>query len=89
MYKLRDYLLSMQSNWMINHKTQQAVEESMPQIIKYRSANGLEDMGKTPIHDVKEDLSRDLQVSIISPTLLHALDQRDRTHEKRNRVPGQ
>ena len=52
MYKLKDYLLSMQSNWMINHKTQKAVEDSVPQIIKYKSSNGLEDMGTTPIHDL-------------------------------------
>ena len=52
MYKLKDYLLSMQSNWMIKHKTQKAVEDSVPQIIKYKSSNGLEDMGTTPIHDL-------------------------------------
>jgi hypothetical protein len=52
MYKLSNYLLSMQSHWMINHTTYQAVQDSIPQIVKYKSNNGMEDMGKTPVHDV-------------------------------------
>ena len=52
MYKLKNYLLSMQSHWMINHTTYDAVQETIPQIIKYKSNYGMEDMGKTPVHDV-------------------------------------
>ena len=52
MYKVKNYLLSMQSHWMINHTTYQAVQDSVPEIIKYKASEGVDDMGKTPIHDV-------------------------------------
>ena len=52
MYKLRNYLLSMQSHWMINHTTYQAVQDSIPAVVKYKASNGMEDMAKTPVHDV-------------------------------------
>ena len=42
----------MQSHWMINHTTYQAVQDSVPEIIKYKASEGVDDMGKTPIHDV-------------------------------------
>ena len=52
MYKLRNYLLSMQSHWMINHTTYQAVQDSIPAVIKYKASNGMKDMAKTPVHNV-------------------------------------
>ena len=52
MYKVKNYLLSMQSHWMINHTTYQAVQDSVPEIIKYKTADGINDMAKTPIHKV-------------------------------------
>ena len=52
MYKVKNYLLSMQSHWMINHTTYQAVQESVPKIIKYKASDGVDSMDKTPVHDV-------------------------------------
>ena len=52
MYQLKNYLLSMQSHWMINHKTYQAVQETLPDIVKFKGQQGMEDMSKTPIHKV-------------------------------------
>ena len=52
MYKLRNYLLSMQSHWMINHTTYQAVQDSIPAVVKYKASNAMENMAKTPVHDV-------------------------------------
>ena len=52
MYRLKNYLLSMQSHWMINHATYQAVQESVPEIIRFKANKGLNDMSKTAVHDV-------------------------------------
>jgi hypothetical protein len=52
MYKLKNYLLSMQSHWMINQPTYKAVQETLPLIAEYRTNNGLVDMPKTPVHKV-------------------------------------
>ena len=50
MYKLKNYLLSMQSHWMINQTTYNAVEETLPLIAKYRAGDGVDNMGKTTVH---------------------------------------
>jgi hypothetical protein len=60
MYKVKNYLLSMQSHWMINHTTYQAVQDSVPEIIKYKANDGVEDMGKTAIHDVIKRIHPDI-----------------------------
>ncbi len=60
MYKVKNYLLSMQSHWMINHTTYQAVQDSVPEIIKYKASEGVDDMGKTPIHDVIKRIHPDI-----------------------------
>ena len=52
MYELKNYLLSMQSHWMINQHTYNAVQETLPIIAKFKSSEGMHDMPKTPIHDV-------------------------------------
>ena len=52
MYQLKNYLLSMQSHWMINQPTYNAVQETLPLIAEYRTNNGLVDMPKTPVHKV-------------------------------------
>ncbi len=52
MYKLKNYLLSMQSHWMINQHTYNAVQETLPIIAKFKSGEGMQDMPKTPVHDV-------------------------------------
>ena len=48
-YKLNNYLLSMPSNWPINHALYEAVQETMPDITRYRASRGQVDMGKTAI----------------------------------------
>ena len=40
----------MQSNWPINHALYDAVQDSIPDIARYRASEGREDLGKTPIH---------------------------------------
>ncbi|GEM_PF-1032376 len=52
MYQVKNYLLSMQSHWMVNHTTYNAVQDTLPQIAKFKGAQGLESMGKTPVHKV-------------------------------------
>jgi len=60
MYKVKNYLLSMQSHWMINHTTYQAVQESVPKIIKYKASDGVDSMDKTPVHDVIKKIHPDI-----------------------------
>ena len=49
MYQLKNYMLSMQSHWMINQNTYQAVQDSLPAITKYAAKKGVDKMQKTPI----------------------------------------
>ena len=48
MYDLKNYLLSMQSHWMINQPLYKAVQQSIPLISKYRNSEGLERLPETP-----------------------------------------
>jgi hypothetical protein len=48
MYELKNYMLSMQSHWMIHQPTYQAVQDSIPMITKYRANKGIEKLGNTP-----------------------------------------
>ena len=50
----------MQSHWMINHTTYQAVQESVPKIIKYKASDGVDSMDKTPVHDVIKKIHPDI-----------------------------
>ena len=50
MYQLKNYLLSMQSHWMINQATYDAVQETIPIVAKYHAEGGTEKMAKTPVH---------------------------------------
>ena len=52
MYTLKNYLLSMQSHWMVNQTTYDAVQETLPLIATYRAREGVDKMGKTPVHKV-------------------------------------
>jgi len=49
MYNLKNYLLSMQSHWMINQPLYEAVQESLSPIARFRARNGTEDLEKLPI----------------------------------------
>jgi hypothetical protein len=50
MYQLKNYMLSMQSHWMINQNTYQAVQDSLPTITRYMAQRGTDKMERTPIH---------------------------------------
>ena len=50
MYVLKNYMLSMQSHWMINQNTYQAVQDSLPTITRYMAQRGMDKMERTPIH---------------------------------------
>ena len=60
MYKLKNYLLSMQSHWMINQNTYNAVQETMPLVTKFRAGKGTEPMGKTPVHQIAKKVFPDV-----------------------------
>ena len=60
MYDLKNYLLSMQSHWMINQHTYNAVQETLPMIAKFKSSLGQEDLGKTPVHDIVKKIYPDI-----------------------------
>ena len=49
MYVLKNYMLSMQSHWMINQNTYQAVQDSLPTITRYMAQRGADKMERTPI----------------------------------------
>ena len=49
MYNLKNYLLSMQSHWMVNQPLYTAVQESLPAIARFRTANGTNDLEKLPV----------------------------------------
>ena len=50
----------MRSHWMVNHTTYQAVQDSVPEIIKFKAANGLNNMNKTPLHNVVKKIHPDI-----------------------------
>ena len=49
MYELKNYLLSMQSHWMINQPLYDAVQKSMPMIARYTGKHGMERLEETPV----------------------------------------
>ena len=49
MYKLKNYMLSMQSHWMINQPLYESIQESVPKIAKYRTRQGIEDLESLPV----------------------------------------
>ena len=61
MYQLKNYLLSMQSHWMINQATYDAVQETIPIVAKYHAEGGTEKNGKdTSACYGQENISRGL-----------------------------
>jgi len=48
MYELKNYMLSMQSHWMIHQPTYNAVQETLPMLTKYQAAKGIDKLGSTP-----------------------------------------
>ena len=55
MYVLKNYMLSMQSHWMINQNTYQAVQDSLPTITRYMAQRGMDKMERTPIHKMAKN----------------------------------
>ena len=55
MYVLKNYMLSMQSHWMINQNTYQAVQDSLPTITRYMAQRGTDKMERTPIHKMAKN----------------------------------
>ena len=49
MYEIKNYMLSMQSHWMINQPLYKAVQETVPLIAEYRAKDGADRMTKTPV----------------------------------------
>jgi len=60
MYRLNNYLLSLQSHWMINQPIYEAVQESMPVIARYRAKGGTEDMGDMPVQKLMKKVFPDI-----------------------------
>ena len=60
MYQLKNYLLSMQSHWMINQATYDAVQETVPIVAKYHADAGTEKMAKTPVHRMAKKIYPDV-----------------------------
>ena len=56
MYALKNYLLSMQSHWMINQPLYEAVQQSMPMIARYTGREGLERLETTPAAKMAKEL---------------------------------
>ena len=51
MYQIKNYLLSMQSHWMINQPLYTSVQVTLPEIARYRAKQGREDLLKVPVLD--------------------------------------
>ena len=49
MYQIKNYLLSMQSHWMVHQPLYTAVQETVPMIAKYRARQGTERLEKSPL----------------------------------------
>jgi len=60
MYKLNNYLLSMQSHWFLNQPVYEAVQESMPAIARYRAKMGQEDLAEIPIQKLTKKIWPDI-----------------------------
>ena len=60
MYELKNYLLSIQSHWMINQPLYEAIQESVPVIARYRAKEGIEDLGPMPIQKLTKRIFPDV-----------------------------
>lgn len=49
MYKFDNYLLSMQSHWMVHQPVYEAAQASLPLIARYQASRGTEDLEQLPI----------------------------------------
>lgn len=49
MYEMKNYMLSMQSHWMVNQPLYEAVQKTVPVIAEFRARMGVEKMRPTPV----------------------------------------
>src|SRR5210317_1238219 len=49
MYEMKNYMLSMQSHWMVNQPLYKAVQATVPMIAEFRARDGRERLQKTPV----------------------------------------
>ena len=56
MYKIKNYMLSMQSHWFLNQPVYQAVQDSVPAIARYRAKGGQENLGDMPIQKLTKKI---------------------------------
>ena len=50
----------MQSHWMINQSTYNAVQETLPMLSEFKSKSGTQSMSKTPIHKITKKIFPDV-----------------------------
>ena len=60
MYEMKNYMLSMQSHWMVNQPLYKAVQESVPLIAEYRTRQGMDSLGKTPVSQLCKKIFPDV-----------------------------
>ena len=60
MYEVKNYMLSMQSHWMINQPLYKAVQESVPMIADFRAQDGRESLPKTPVSQLCKKIFPDV-----------------------------
>ena len=56
MYKVKNYLLSMQSHWMVNQDLYEAINETIPKIARFKSKRGVEDFERPAVRDFCNEL---------------------------------
>ena len=79
MYEIKNYMLSMQSHWMVNQPLYKAVQESVPLIAEYRTREGVE----------QEDISRRISGALVSQAVLQDVGRRDQADGARNTLRAQ
>ena len=57
---MKNYMLSMQSHWMVNQPLYKAVQESVPLIAEYRTRQGMDSLGKTPVSQLCKKIFPDV-----------------------------
>ena len=56
MYQLKNYMLSMQSNWFINQALYEACMESVPMINKFNVGEGMGELPQMPVNKLCKEI---------------------------------
>ena len=51
-YRIKNTMLAIQSDWMINKTTLAMVQDAEPELIKFHEGDGTQEL-KIPLHDVR------------------------------------